>query len=98
MLSKVFHTHFLHNFSKWQGGFSQNESSAWNGTGFINIEYAQGLKFVVAGCYAVTLQSEVLSFPESEKYHALDSQCTVWRGFPFSNTKEFIECTQNLSE
>ena len=58
-------------------GFSQNESSAWNGTGFINIEYAQGFECVVAGGYAVTLQSEVLSFPESEKYPALDSRCTV---------------------
>ena len=77
MLSKAFHTHFLHNFKRWQGGFSQNESSAWNGTGFINIEYAQGFECVDARGYAVTLQSEVLSFPESEKYPALDSQCTV---------------------
>ena len=55
MLSKVFHTHILHNFSKWQGGFSQNESSAWNGTGFINIDFAQDFDCTVAGGYAATL-------------------------------------------
>ena len=77
MLLKVFQTHFVHNFSKWQGGFSQNESSARNGTVFISKEYAQGFECVVAGGYAVTFQSEVLSFPKSEKYPALDSRCTV---------------------
>ena len=55
MLSKVFHTHILHNFSKWQGGFSQNESSAWNGTGFITIGFAQDFECTVAGGYAATL-------------------------------------------
>ena len=55
ILSKVFHTHFLHNFNWWQGGFSQNESSAWNGTGFINIAFAQDFDCTVAGGYAATL-------------------------------------------
>ena len=77
MLTKAFQTHFLHIFSRWQGDFSQNESLAWNGTGFITIEYAQDFDCSVAGGYAVTLQSEVLSVPESEKYPALDSRCTV---------------------
>ena len=65
MLTKAFQTYFLHIFSRWQGGFFQNESSAWNGTGFINIEYAHDFDFVDAGCYAVTLQSEILCFPQS---------------------------------
>ena len=55
MLSKVFHTHFLHNLNRWQGGFSQNESSAWNGTGFIKIAFAQEFVCTVAGGYAATL-------------------------------------------
>ena len=55
MLSKVFHIYFLHNFCKWQGGFSQNESSAWNGTGFMNIAFAQDFDCTGAGGYAATL-------------------------------------------
>ena len=55
MLSKVFHTHFLHNFKGDKGIFSQNESSAWNGTGFINIAFAQDFDCTVAGGYAATL-------------------------------------------
>ena len=55
MLSKVFHTHFLHNFNWWQGGFSQNESSAWNGTGFITIAFAQELDCTVAGAQGAQL-------------------------------------------
>ena len=62
MLSKVFHTHFLHNFNRWQGGFSQNESSAWSGTEFLNIEFAQEFDCSVAGGYAVFLQFDVLTF------------------------------------
>ena len=46
---------FLHNFNWWQGGFSQNESSAWNGTGFINIAFAQDFDCIVAGGYVTTL-------------------------------------------
>ena len=46
---------FLYNFSTWQGAFSQNESSAWNGVGFINIAFAQDFDCTVAGGYAATL-------------------------------------------
>ena len=55
MVSKGFHTQFSHNFSRWQGGFFQNESSAWNGTGFTNIAFAQDFDCTVAGGYAATL-------------------------------------------
>ena len=47
-------------------GFSQNESSAWNGTGFIKIAFAQDFDCTVAGGYAATLQYEVLTFEKVE--------------------------------
>ena len=40
---------FLHNFSMWQGAFSQNHSSVWNGIGSIKIAFAQDFDCVLLG-------------------------------------------------
>ena len=47
-------------------GFSQNESSAWNGTGFIKIAFAQDFDCTVAGGYAATLSYDVWTFEKVE--------------------------------
>ena len=46
---------FVTQFEQVTRDFSQNESSAWNGTGFINIAFAQDFACTVAGGYAATL-------------------------------------------
>ena len=46
---------FFYTILRGERGFSQNESSAWNGTGFIKIAFAQGFDCTDARGYAVTL-------------------------------------------
>ena len=63
---------FFYTILRGERGFSQNESSAWNGTGLIKMEFAQDYDCAVAGGYAVTLQSDVLSFSWIWKIPCLD--------------------------
>ena len=58
MLSEVFHTHFLHDFSWLQVFFSQNESSAWNLTKFTK-KYL--LKIKIVQLYTANVCSQVTS-------------------------------------
>ena len=57
---------FFYTILRGERGFSQNESSAWNGTGFINIAFAQDFECTVAGGYAATLWYEVLTIEKVE--------------------------------